>query len=65
MIRDGSTGTYGYDVLGRATTIPGLDAASSGTRSIAYFDNDLPRTVVDTFLRGCHPVMPRPPREAA
>ncbi|MDM4764390.1 RHS repeat-associated core domain-containing protein [Galbitalea sp. SE-J8] len=48
VTRDGSTGTYGYDVLGRATTIPGLDAASSGTRSIAYFDNDLPRTVVDT-----------------
>ncbi|MDM4764385.1 RHS repeat-associated core domain-containing protein [Galbitalea sp. SE-J8] len=48
VTKGGVTGSYGYDVLGRVTAIPGLDAASSGTRSIAYFDNDLPRTVVDT-----------------
>ncbi|MDM4764387.1 RHS repeat-associated core domain-containing protein [Galbitalea sp. SE-J8] len=48
VTKGGVTGSYGYDVLGRVTTIPGLDAASSGTRSIGYFDNDLPRTVVDT-----------------
>jgi RHS repeat-associated protein len=43
----GGTGQYGYDALGRQTTVPGVDAPNpaGGDITLGYFDDDLPRSV--------------------
>ena len=42
-----ATGTYTYDALGRTTNLPAADAprAASGDIALAYFDNDLARSI--------------------
>jgi RHS repeat-associated protein len=47
----GGSGTYGYDKLGRATTIPAIDTprgASAGNLTIGYYDTDAVRTLAQT-----------------
>lgn len=41
------TGAYAYDPLGRQSTLPGADAPdpAKGDITLAYYDNDLPRSV--------------------
>ena len=41
------TGGYAYDPLGRTTTLPGADAPnpSNGDITLAYYDNDLARSI--------------------